>query len=445
MSHAACRRRFARRFTHTALAIALGAISVAGLGGAASADTLDDGGFESFGLGEPLGQLGWTANDIGGYHAAAFDVEIVDPSSVWTGGEFGTRALRLSNATTSLAFGNQLQTPSLADEVGETGAFNDGYSGGTRQSRLGGSFYFASATKTYQPGLAITFSPDRGDGARMSFFRITDQADGLKVSLVYVEAAAPYNFVETVVATGLSRDAVHRFDFTLDLVDGPGNDVMWTSIGGQCASFAQSGSWEDYHRNTTEGTPPHDTKTVDSLLFRISTPGNESLRGAGLLLDNVVLSSSTVPPMPPLGTPSAPVGTTAAVNFTSVSVTGSPVVTNACAPVSTYTVSAWPLGGGAPAVFTSATPTFTFATPFEGTFTLTMSATNSLGTSAEAPVSLTFEPVFAADGGAALAATGTDAGLVLVVGTVAIVLGAAVLSLRGLQRNYSRRITPARP
>jgi hypothetical protein len=422
----------------------VGASVVAGIGTSASADTIDDGGFEAFALGDPLGQFGWTANDIGGYNAAGFDIDIVDPSAMWTSGELGTRALRLSNATTSLAFGNQLQTPSLADEVGETGAYNDGYSGGTRQSRLSGSFDFASATKTHQPGLAITFSPDRGDGARMSFFRITDQADGLQVSIVYVESFAPYNFIETVVATGLPRDAVHHFEFTLDLIDGAGNDVLWTSIGGQCSSFAQSGSWEDYHRNTTEGSPPHDTKTVDSLLIRISTAGNEDLRGEGLLLDNLVLTSSTVPPMPPLGIPSTPVGATAAVNLTSVTVTGAPVLTNACAPVTTYTVSAWPLGGGDPAVFTSTTPTFSFPTPFEGAFTLTMSATSSQGVSAEGPVTLAFEPVFAGEEGGELAATGTDAWILLAAGAVTIVLGAGVQSLRGSRKNSPAR-TPSRP
>jgi len=419
-----------------AAALLLGAACAAGFGGAASADTNDNGGFEGFAVGDPVGQAGWTAQNVGGYNAAHFDLGIVDPSSVWTGGELGTRALRLSNAVPSSAFGNQLQTPSLVDEAGETGAENAGLSGGTRQSRLSGSLDFASATKTYQPGLAITFSPDRGDGTRMSFFRISDKPGGLQVSIVYVVAGTADGFVETVVASGLARDQVHHFEFSLDFVDGPGNDVLWTNVGGQCGSFAASGSWEDYHRLTTEGGPPHNTKTVDSLLIRISTPAStqaeaDALLGYGLLLDDVKITSSTVPPMPPLGTPAAPSTPSAHVNFTAVAVTGTPVATNACAPVTTYTVTAWPLGGGAPATFTSPTPTFSFPTPFEGAFTATMSATNSQGTSTDAPIALAFDPVYAGDGGAGeLAATGSDASGLLAATTATIIVGALMLGAR---------------
>lgn len=425
-AHPRSRPSLAARAATTLL---LGVACAAGFGGAAWADTIDDGGFEGFTLGDPVGQAGWTAQNIGGYEAAHFDIAVVDPSSVWTGGEFGTRALRLSNANPSSAFGNQLQTPSLVDEAGETGAENGGVSGGTRQSRLSGSFDFASATKTYQPGLAITFSPDRGDGTRMSFFRIADKSDGLQVSIIYVEAGTADGFVEAIVASGLARDQVHRFEFSLDLVDGPGNDVLWTRVGGQCGSFAASGSWEDYHRYTTEGGPPHNTKTVDSLLIRISTPTTteeaEALLGHGLLLDDVTLTSSTVPPMPPLGTPTSPVTPSAHVDLTAVAVTGTPVATNACAPVTTYTVTARPLGGGSPVVFTSPTPTFSFPTPFGGAFTATMSATNAQGTSADAPVSLVFDPVFAGDGGAGeLAATGGDVMGLLATATVMVIAGA---------------------
>jgi hypothetical protein len=302
---------------------------------------------------------------------------------------------------------------------------------------------FASATKTYQPGLAITFSPDRGDGARMSFFRITDQPGGLQVSIIYVTVGTADGFVETVVATGLARDQVHHFEFSLDFVDGPGNDVLWTNVGGQCGSFAASGSWEDYHRYTKEGGPPHNTKTADSLLIRISTVASDAessaLLGHGLLVDDVSLTSSTVPPMPPLGTPTSPTTPSAHVNLTTVSVTGTPVVTNACAPVTTYTVTAWPLGGGAPTTFTSPTPTFSFPTPFGGAFTATMSATNSQGTSADVPVSLVFDPVFAGDGGAGeLAATGTDASGLLAAATVTIIVGALMLDVRGRRASRTR-------
>jgi len=434
------------RAMRAAVTVLLGATCAAGFGVAAWADSIDNGGFEGFALGNPVGQFGWTAHDIGAYNAAGFDIAIADPSLVWTGGELGTKALRVSNGkNTSGGFGNQLQTPSLVDEAGEAEADSGGLSGGTRQSRFSGSFDFASATKTYQPGLSMSMAPDRGDGARMGYIRIADRLDGLEVSIAYVEAIAPYNFNTVVVASGLSRDEVHHFEFTLDFVDGPANDVLWSSVGGECSSFASSGSWEEYHRHTDEGASPHGTKTVDSIMFRISgDPVPANLNG-GLFFDHFEFGSSTVPPMPPLGTPAAPKTPSANVNFTSVAVTGTPVATNACAPITTYTVSAWPLGGGAPATFTSPTPTFSFPTPFEGAFTLTMSATNSQGTSAEAPVSLFFDPVFAGDNGSgSLAATGANTSALLAAATVTIIIGTVMLVTR--RRHTSRaRVTPSHP
>ncbi len=431
------------RALRAAMTLLLGAMCAAGVSSTASADSIDNGGFEGFAVGSPVGQFGWTANDVGAYSGANFDIAIADPASVWTSGELGTRALRVSNAVTNNAFGNQLQTPSLINEAGETEAQASPLSGGIRQSRFSGSFDFASATRTYQPGLRMSMAPDRGDGARMGFIRIADTVDGLEVSIAYVEAAAPYDFIDVVVASGLSRDEVHHFEFSLDLIDGPGNDVLWTSVGGQCASFANSGSWEEYHRNTDEGAPPHGTKTMDSLMFRVNGAAVPANLNGGLYFDSFQFSSSTVPPMPPLGTPGAPVTPSAQVNFTSVAVSGTPVVTNACAPITIYTVTAYPLGGGAPVTFTSPTPNFSFPTPFEGAFTLTMSATNSQGTSAEAPVLLRFDPVFAG-GGDNLADTGTDASMLLAASTAMLLLGAFMLEAR--KRRTSRaRVTPSLP
>lgn len=393
MSPAARQRPSRARALTVGTSVAAALCLVAASASSASADSNDNGGFESYSVGDPVGQQGWTAQDIGGYNAAHFDLGIVDPSSVWPGGELGTRALRISNGVTSGGFGNQLQTPSLADEAGESSAENLGMSGGTRQSRLSGSFTFASATRTYQAGLGVTLSPDRGDGARMSWIRLTDEPTGLQVEIAYYDGIA-HDFGYEVVASGLSRDEVHTLDFTLDLVDGPNNDVLWVSVGGECGSWAESGSWEDYHRDWAPGNP---TKTVDSLLIRVGGTAVPGVLGGGFYLDDVSLTSSTVAPMPPLGVPTAPVSPAAHVDFTSVSVTGTPVVANACAPVTLYSVSAWPLGGGAPQVFTSPTPTFTFPTPFEGAFTLSMSAQNAVGAGPEAPVALSFDPVFSGE------------------------------------------------
>ena len=126
-------RNVARRTGLTALVTIVAATLLAV---PASAEYNDSGSFEGFAVGEPTGQFGWTAQDMGGYNAANFDNGVVDPSAGVWGNQLGTRALRISNSVTSLAFGNQLQSFSLTDEAGETAAADSPYSGGARQTRL---------------------------------------------------------------------------------------------------------------------------------------------------------------------------------------------------------------------------------------------------------------------------------------------------------------------
>ena len=266
------------------------------MGTAAAADSYDNGDFESFSLGNPLGQNGWTAKDSGAYAAANFDIAVVDPSALW-GSTLGSRALRISNGVTSSGFGNQLQTASLANEAGETGATASLNAGGTRQSRISGSITFASATQAYQPNLVFSFAPDAGDGARMANFRVTDEAGGFKVEVMTIDESIP-DFVYTTVATGLSHTEVHTLQFTLDFVDGENNDVLWVKVGNTgCATFAASGSWEQYHRFYA-GNPSPITFTADSILFRVSGTARPANLGAGVLFDRLDLETSTVPAMP---------------------------------------------------------------------------------------------------------------------------------------------------
>ncbi|MES1171060.1 MAG: hypothetical protein ABUL56_01720, partial [Actinomycetota bacterium] len=98
-----------RRFSVVSIVV----VVLAFIAPAAVADQYDSGDFEAFALGDPMGQFGWSANDIGVYNASNFDIDIVDPSGVW-GSQLGSRALRISNGVTSSGFGNQLQTASLA-------------------------------------------------------------------------------------------------------------------------------------------------------------------------------------------------------------------------------------------------------------------------------------------------------------------------------------------
>jgi hypothetical protein len=346
---------------------------------AALADSNDNGGFEGFALGDPVGQSGWTANDVGAYHASNFDVAIVDPSAVW-GSALGSRALRVSNAVTSNGFGNQLQSPSLANDAGETDAVNSALSGGTRQTRFSGTISFASATQTYQPGLVFGFFPDRGDGARMANFRISDQPDGLRleVSLVDLEAE---NFVYHTIASGLSRTEVHTLEFTLDFVDGSNNDVLWLGVDDSaCTTFSASGSWEEYHRQWANNIPPI-TFPVDSIMFRVYNPPAPANAGGGILFDTFNFSSSTVPAMRGEGPPAAPQAPVATVDGQAVHVTTSAPATNRCQPVTSYTATLTPEGGGTPITLTGPTPDFDFDGVPPGTYTITVIATNIVGAS----------------------------------------------------------------
>lgn len=366
-------------------AIAVGALAALALSTAASAhaDSYDPAGFEGFTLGEPTGQDGWTAFDMGGYNAANFDVEIVDPSGTW-GSTIGSRALRVSNGVTSGGFGNQLQTPSLVDEAGEASATNGGYSGGNRHSRMSGTISFASATQAYQPGLRFSMAADNGPGTRMVAFYFEDQPGGLQVSAGLLDESIPA-FTYPVIATGLSHNEVHTLRFSIDFVDGENNDILWTSLGGECSTWTESGTWETYHRDFAGNDPPI-THTVDSVQFRLSGTAVPANAGNGVLFDTFEISSSTVPAMPPAGVPAAPATPSATVTGQQVEVTADAVLTNSCAPVTGYTVTLTPQGGGTPLVLTGASPSFSFVGVPAGLYDVVVTAENALGVSAASAV-----------------------------------------------------------
>lgn len=236
------------------------------------------------------GQDGW--QKTGGY-----DVEV--ETNTYGIGAFDDQTLRMSNAVTSGSFGDQTFSKPLTDEAGEAVAENGGQSGGTRQNRFEAQFDLASATTTQQPGLAITVSPDRGDGARMSFLRFEDQADGIHVIFFDVQGTTdPANFVSTDIAT-LDRAQPHTIKFVMDFVAGPSNDVVQIYIDGNLEHTGTS--WENYYRFDNESNPaaPSDTsRTVDSLLFRAGGAAAPATMGAGFLVDNMQLKSSTVTPAP---------------------------------------------------------------------------------------------------------------------------------------------------
>ena len=249
--------------------------------------------FDSSSLGSVNGQGGWTST-------GPFDQAVV--TNTYGFSTFGCKTLRMSDSVTSGSFGNQTFSYSIANEAGESTALNEGMSGGVRQNHFEAQFDVASALPTLQSGMHFSVSPDRGDGARMSYLRLEDQADGIHVFFDDVQGQnvgfQAANFVETAIAT-IDRNP-HTLKFSMDLLDGASNDVVKIYIDG--ALVHTGTSWENYYRFDTESQgDPHNvsyenkSRTVDALLFRESGSAHPGNAGRGFLIDNVALSSSIVP------------------------------------------------------------------------------------------------------------------------------------------------------
>lgn len=207
---------------------------------------------------------------------------------------FGSQALRMSNATTSGSFGDQTFSPGLGDEAGESGANNAGLSGGLRQPHFDASFLIGTTQASVQTGLRITVSPDRGDGARMSFLAFADQPDGVHVSFSDVVNKGPVgaasNFRTSEIAV-ISRGQAHLIQFSIDLKDGAANDTVKIYIDSRLVKTGST--WEDYYRYDSEQTPQGNmVPTIDKLLFRMSGTAAPTTIGNGFLIDRVTLESS---------------------------------------------------------------------------------------------------------------------------------------------------------
>lgn len=232
--------------------------------------------FSAFNLGSVNGQDGWSAT------GETYDHEVVANTYGFT--TFGCKTFRISDAVASGSFGDWVFTKSIENEAGETEALNNALSGGVRQTRFVAEFDIASTLPTYQAGMHVSVSPDRGDGARMSYLRFDDQEDGIHVFFDdYTEG-----FVETDIAT-LDRGTAHTIKFVMDFVDGASNDIVKIYVDGELKITGTS--WEEYFRSNEGGT----TRTVDSLIIQVrgaSTPAND---GNGFLFDNFNFSSDETP------------------------------------------------------------------------------------------------------------------------------------------------------
>jgi hypothetical protein len=243
----------------------------------------------TYSIGNINGQDGWSKT-------GPFDAAVVN--NTYGISSFGSQSLRISNGVTSGSFGDQTFSKPVANEAGESDALNGGQSGGTRQPHFEAQFDIASTSSSQQTGLALSVSPDRGDGARMSYLRFEDQADGIHVFFDDVtnpgHVTNGESFNETDIAT-ISRSA-HTIKFSIDFKDGPDNDVVKISIDGVVK--ATGTTWEDYYRYDTESNPglaQDNSRTVDSLLFRTAGTAVPANQGNGFLFDNVSLLSGPVP------------------------------------------------------------------------------------------------------------------------------------------------------
>lgn len=240
--------------------------------------------FDTFSLGSVNGQNGWSST--GSYDQAIENNEYGHPS-------LGCKTLRISNAVTTGAFGDQTFSYSTANEAGEVDSTNNGQSGGTRQNHFEAEFDVTSTQLAQQPGMALSISPDRGDGSRMSYLSFTDTAGGIDVAFYDTPGTTnPANFNATQVAT-LSRTAPHKVKFVIDYLDGPSNDVVKIYIDG--ALVHTGTTWENYYRFDAESAAEQSPRTTDSLIFRTAGTAAPANAGKGFLFDNVNLSTSTTP------------------------------------------------------------------------------------------------------------------------------------------------------
>lgn len=278
--------------------------AVASLGAAsAQADSLSIN-FENppYVTGSIHGQDGWSSSGSAGMGCANYDHRVATNTYGYV--DFDGQSLRMSNAVTSGCFGDQTFSKSLLNDAGESTATGDGMTTGLRQTHFESTWQFASTVPgAEQPGLSVVASPDRGDGARMSWVQMTDAPDGLQVNFYDYQDLAPYgsdadpdpgcgaedDFFFTNVATGLDRTVPHEIKVTMDFLEGSRNDVVKVYVDGVLLHTGTS--WEDYFRYC-ERNP---TRPVDSILFRTGGGDAPATAGRGFVIDNLTLAVSVRP------------------------------------------------------------------------------------------------------------------------------------------------------
>ena len=244
-------------------------VAALGLASFAAADSQTTITFESpaYTTGNINGQNGWS--DSGLYDANVATVSSFPAAAAYS--SFGGQALQISNSKTSGSFGDQTFAPLLT-----TGA-----AAGTAIQHFTSSFSIGTTQSTQQAGLSISVSPDNGQGARMSYLRFEDQADGVHV---FFDEAKGATFKESDIAT-LTRGAPHTIGFSIDFTAANSKQVTITIDN---AVKAVGTTWASYYQ-TQEHNP---TSPVKTMLFRAGGTAAPSWAGQGYLIDNVTYTSS---------------------------------------------------------------------------------------------------------------------------------------------------------
>ena len=231
-------------------------------------------GFEapSYAVGDINGQQGWSKT-------GSYDAQVSSSGSYQ-----GSQSLRISNGITSGSFGDQTFTPQLAVPAGEPtvpGAVDTFLS----------SWYFKSVTGSLQDGLGISVSADNGQGARMTWVRMGDDAvNGL--NLQFYDTDSTGDFVFQQLATNLDRSVWHRVDMDITFVDGPHNDVVQVFLDGQLVVTGTT--WEDFERfGPSSDGGGGGLSPVNSLLFRAGGTAAPGTLGNGFYIDDVSLTSES--------------------------------------------------------------------------------------------------------------------------------------------------------
>lgn len=248
----------------------------------ALADTLTTVDFEApYTVGNINAQQSWMKT--GPYDAAVALVSNFPNASLFG---FGTQALRISNAITSGAFGDQTFSPGLSNPAGESTGYN----------HFEASFDIGSTLATEQVGLRLSVSPDDGVGSRMSYVGFRDLSDGIHVIFYDTTDAGPLGTVATFnfsdVAT-IDRNNKHSIKLTIDFVPGPANDVVKLYVDSTLEITGTT--WEDYYRFDPEQSGGGNlVPTTSKLLFLEGGTAVPATAGNGFLIDNVSLMSSNV-------------------------------------------------------------------------------------------------------------------------------------------------------